>query len=33
MGDITHTGGGTTFCPRCGPDTGNDFSVAYNATW
>jgi hypothetical protein len=33
MGDITHTGGSTILCPRCMPDTGNDFSVAYNATW
>jgi hypothetical protein len=35
MGDVTHVGGGTTFClpSRCTMDTGNDFSVAYNATW
>jgi hypothetical protein len=33
MGDITHSGGIGGPCPLCGPDTGNDFSVAYNATW
>ena len=33
MGDITHSGGIGGPCPRCAMDTGNDFSVAYNATW
>lgn len=33
MGDITHTGGIGGPCLRCSQDTGNDFAVAWNATW